>query len=209
MVFMCEPSERPEDLHNCRAFPAALTGGNGGPQFGFMRIMPNSGRVPEASKRVTGRNAKPRSVVMPNWGAKTLISWHVGQAGQAALRPQYSALDSRRRCAARGEKRQKTGILRPRLKIATGGPMREWPTDYSLTKYERDLLSGPDGVGSLALSVRVLNCLTPPGITPRDWRILTIAQLCELTPRVLRHRHQEVSPAQLRRGRTCCAPASR
>ena len=30
--------------------------------------------------------------------------------------------------------------------------------DYCLTKCERDMLSGPDGVGSLGLSVRAFNC---------------------------------------------------
>jgi hypothetical protein len=63
-----------------------------------------------------------------------------------------------------------------------------WPTDYRLTEYERDMLSGPDGVGSLGLSVRAFNCLVPPGATPRNWHILTIGQLCEFTPRLLLRR---------------------
>ena len=42
-------------------------------EFGKTRIMPNSQRVAEAGKGVAGLNVKTRSVVMPNWRAKTLI----------------------------------------------------------------------------------------------------------------------------------------
>jgi len=66
-----------------------------------------------------------------------------------------------------------------------------YPTDYSLTKYERDIRAGPHGVGSLGLSVRAFNCLVPPGATPSGgWNILTIDELCEQTPRRLRHRRR-------------------
>jgi DNA-directed RNA polymerase alpha subunit len=62
--------------------------------------------------------------------------------------------------------------------------------DYpSLTQYEMGTLYGPDGVGGLELSLRALNCLAPPGDgSLRNYRILSIEQLCEHTPRLLRRR---------------------
>ena len=54
-------------------------------EFGSRRIMPNSQKVAEAGKGVAGVDTKTRSVVMPNWRAKTLIS-----SGRAAGRPSGS-----------------------------------------------------------------------------------------------------------------------
>jgi hypothetical protein len=54
-------------------------------EFGKTRIMPNSQRVAEAGKGVAGVDVKTRSVVMPNWRAKTLIS-----SGREAGRPNGS-----------------------------------------------------------------------------------------------------------------------
>jgi len=67
----------------------------------------------------------------------------------------------------------------------------EWLTitTFDLTQVERDALYSPDGVGDLGLSLRTFNCLVPPGGAGlRNYRILTIEQLCEFTPRLLRRR---------------------
>ena len=67
-------------------------------------------------------------------------------------------------------------------------PAWKYPKDYRLTQYERELVSSPDGVRSLELSVRAFNCLVPPGASPSGWNILTIEELCEQTPRLLGRR---------------------
>src|ERR1017187_9834915 len=68
-------------------------------EFGKTRIMPNSQRVAEAGKGVAGVDVKTRSVVMPNWRAKTLIS-SGREAGRSRGR---QAVPSRVRGCGRGD----------------------------------------------------------------------------------------------------------
>jgi hypothetical protein len=85
-------------------------------EFGSKRIMPNSGKGPEATKRVAGENVKTRSVVMPNWKGKALISRGLAGGRPSGSPPQYSALDSGRRWTGRGEKWRPEHPFRPEVK---------------------------------------------------------------------------------------------
>ena len=103
-----EPELAPSRLTFVARFQAVERPENQVRQFGRMRIKPNWRRVAEATKRVACRNVKTRSVVMPNWRAKTLIS-----SGRAAGRPSGFDPSIARRtepCDAQGlaEKRRKT-----------------------------------------------------------------------------------------------------